>query len=33
MEYFYDFIAGNLPSINPPSLATKTLEIVLKGDH
>ncbi len=32
MAYFYDFITTDLPSINPPSLATKTLEIVLKGE-
>lgn len=32
MHYFYDFIMGDKISINPPSLALKTLEIALKGD-
>ena len=32
MEYFYHFINGETASINPPSLALKTLETALKGD-
>lgn len=31
MNYFYQFITGEVGSINPPSLALKTLEIALKG--
>ena len=31
MNYFYKFISGLEKSINPPSLALKTLEIAIKG--
>lgn len=32
MSYFFRFISGKTDSINPPSLAFKTLQIAMKGD-
>lgn len=32
MHYFYEFMMGKQTSINPPSLALKTLDISLRGD-
>ena len=33
MNYFVQFVSGKVQSINPPSLALKTLQIAMKGDR
>lgn len=33
MHHFYNFINGKEQSLNPPSLALKTLDIAIKGDY